>query len=72
MESQATYKQPGIKIQRCCDPGCKNITDGAICRSCKKSLCESCYKHTITRASNIKFYIPYQSYCDTCIWFDIG
>ena len=76
MEAQpltsSTIKKPVLKIPQCCEPGCNNIPDNHVCRSCKNSLCNSCYNHTIDRSKRMAFYIPYQSYCDTCIWFDMG
>lgn len=70
--SNPIYKQPVLKISRCCEPGCNNIADSHICRSCKNSLCNNCYNHTVERSKRMNFYVPYQSYCDTCIWFSIG
>lgn len=70
--TSSAIKQPVLKISRCCEPGCNNIADSCACRSCKNSLCDSCYNNTIDRSKRMNFYISYTSYCDTCIWFDMG
>ena len=57
----------------CCEPGCNSqCMEIYICKSCNKHLCNRCYQHTVDRSTREKFYKKYVSYCDTCIWFDMG
>ena len=60
--------------EKCCEIGCDIITNknDMKCTSCKRELCQKCYNDTIERAKNNPFYVQYKSYCDTCIWFDMG
>ena len=63
-------------ILSCCEHGCqRNIGSNDskfLCRACRKPLCVSCHTKTIDRTSRDNFYSQYVSYCDACIWFDMG
>ena len=41
------------------------------CKSCSSPICNECYIKTLIRGKN-KYYLDYISWCDQCIWFDIG
>ena len=57
----------------CCEPGCSSqCTEIHKCRACNRCLCNKCYQHTVDRSTRENFYKQYVSYCDTCIWFDMG
>ena len=72
---------------KCCEQGCNKVlnvslssaigngkTTGTIgmCKCCRKPMCSNCLEYANKRATTNSFYVPYASYCDTCIWFDIG
>ena len=42
------------------------------CKSCGKPICKQCYDKTINRTKSSNFYNEYISWCDSCIWFDMG
>ena len=67
---------PALKV-KCCEPGCSRIISAdhkgkGQCKSCNRPLCAECLKHAKDRALRNSFYLPYTSYCDTCIWWAMG
>ena len=42
------------------------------CPSCKQKMCKTCSDKTIERKIRSSFYIQYENFCDSCIWFDMS
>ena len=42
------------------------------CKSCERPICKLCYDKTLNRTKSCDFYKQYISWCDSCIWFDMG
>ena len=77
LKAKCSAKSSAKSCAKCCEPGCSRIISAddkgkGQCKSCNRPLCGKCLSYSRDRAARNTFYVPYTSYCDTCIWFDMG